>query len=223
MQPQTTSDGLKTFDESGPGRILIVERIDGGRDFTLPAARNFKGIMFATFMLAVFAFAFVFLLQFAGEFMSRLPWPWARFIAANIFLYPIVITGVITALVIYICGDAWLRASRVIATANELRIETRWWFVKRLTIIPVEKIIRTRTANNTTINDTHYYDIEMVSTGEKPSLFFKLFPPTNIKDEVEAQRIRTGGKSIRILTNIQGQPAAEKVLSQLREALKITV
>lgn len=204
-------------------RIQVTDLPGGGKEFLLPASRNYREKIITTIMLAVFAGIFTFLILFARGFLSGLPWAWARFLVVNILFYPVAVMGLVSAVFIIICGDTWLRSSRVIAANHELHVETRWLFVRRLEIIPAVKIIRTRAANNTTTNDTKYFDIEIVTTGEKPGWFFKLFPPTNVKDEIQAQRIRTGGKDLRAMTNIQGEAEAGWILAQLRAALNLNV
>jgi len=222
MQPPASSVELNLQRELAQARIQIINLPGGGIEFILPATRNFGEKMVTTILLALFAACFAGIICFATSFMRELPWTWARLLAMNIFFYPVTVMGLVSMVFVIVCADTWLRSSRALAAAGELQIVTCWLFVKHIDVIPAAKIIRTRAANNTTTSDTKYYDIEVVTTGEKPGWFFKLFPPTNVKDEIERQRIRTGGKDIRAMTNIQGQAEAEWVLSQLREALNLT-
>jgi hypothetical protein len=223
MKPPSSSAGFDPQSEAENESIQIADRAGGGKEFILPAARNFKEKAATTFILASFAGIFVFMFFFARSFMAALPWTWVRLLAVNIFFYPLVIPGLVAALFVIVCADTWLRSTRVVAVSGELQVLTRWLFVRRAEIIPADKIIRTRAANNASVNDTQYFDIEVVTTGEKPSRFYYFFPPTKVQDEIELQRIRTGGKNFRAMTNIVGQDEAEWILSQLRGALNINV
>jgi hypothetical protein len=223
MQPPAASATPDLQHALARARIQITNLPGGGKEFLLPATRNFGEKIITTILLAVFAAIFAGLIFFARDFTGALPWAWARFLVVNILFYPVAVMGLISAVFVIVCGDTWLRSSRVIASGGELRVETRWLFVRRMEVIPAAKIIRTRAANNTTTNETKYYDIEVVSTGERPGWFFKLFPPTNVKDEIEAQRIRTGGKKFAAMTSVQGEAEAEWILAQLRAALNLTV
>lgn len=220
LPPTSTFDPVR---ETARARIKMVERENGGKEFILPAARNFREKMQSTGFVVLVVAIFVFIVLFAREFISALPFAWARFLMANFFFIPVVVFGLVSGVLAIACGDIWLRSSRVIVWRGKLQVVTRWAFVTRKVSVDAEKIIQTKAANNTTINDTHYFDIEVRTLGEKPFWFYYYFPPKKDLDEIELKRIRTGGKAIRAMTGIEGKEEAKWILTELRAALGVSV
>src|SRR6185437_7288480 len=98
-----------------------------------------------------------------GGFIHELPFAWARFLAINFFFYFFAILTLVFALVSFICVDIWLRSTRVVAVTGELRVVTHWLFFKWTNVIPVSKIVEITADNNTTVDDTCYYDITVLA------------------------------------------------------------
>jgi hypothetical protein len=204
-------------------KIKIRERADGGKEFIQPATRNFREKMQSTAFLAVALGIFVGILFMAREFMDGLPYAWARFLVANMFFIPVAVFGLCAGVLAIACGDIWLRSNHVVVSGGRLQLLTRWAFVTRKVDVPVEKIIQMKVAHNTTINDASYFGIEVRTTGDNPSWFYRYFPPKKQLGEIELKRIQTGGKVIRAMTEIEGYDDADWILSELRSALGINV
>jgi hypothetical protein len=129
-----------------------------------------------------------------------------------------------------ICFDLWFRSSRIIAVAGELRVVTHWLFFKWTNVIPTAKIIETKAANNTTVNETQYYDIMVLTEGDEKgwlaAIRFAIQKPKDSDNSIaenDLKVLNTGGKKNRAITNIIGETEAKWMLEQLRAALGINV
>jgi hypothetical protein len=207
-------------------RIEIFDLAGGGKEFVSPAMRNFREKMPFTIMLLVFAAVFAGFIFFVMDFVGGLPFAWARFIAVNFLFSFFAILGLLVLLLGIVCSDLWLRSSRVIAVTGELRVVTRWLFFRQTNVIPVSKIIETKAANNTTVNDTYYYDIMVLTEGNGQNWWAALFYPDgkpkmpgNSFTANDLKVLNSGGKKIRAITNIIGQTEADSILREMNQAL----
>jgi len=226
MDGQTSTTAFDPIRESALGRITIVGHADGGKEFILPALRNFREkISFALIWLFM-TVAFVGI-SFANATIAKEVPGWLGFLILNHTLYFLAIIGLFVFVLTIACLDIWLRSSRVIANKSELRVITHWLFLKRTNVVSITKIIETRAENRTTVNTTLYFDILVLATGDGPGWIARNFPartkPESSFTENDIKVFNTGGKKIAIATGIEGKEEADWILSQLREAMGISV
>jgi hypothetical protein len=206
-------------------RVKILGRADGGKEFISPAMRNFREKLPFTIFLLVLAVVFTVFVSIITDFVGQLPFAWARFIAVNFLYFFLGILGLFLLLFGFICFDLWLRSSRAIAVAGELRLVTHWLLLKRTNIIPVSKIIEIKAANNITVNDTSYYDIMVLTEGNGQNWLAAIMNPNGIPDvsdsftENDRKVLASGGKNIRAITNIIGETEANWILEEMNTAL----
>jgi len=213
-------------------RIEIFDLGDGGKKFVVPALRNFKIKRDFTVLMLIFGAALAIFLFVTGGIVRELPFAWARFIAINFFFYFFAVLSVAFGLFAFLCLDTWLRSTRIMATAGELRIATHRLFLRQTNVIPVSKIIGIKAANNLTSDDngtvTYYYDIEVITEDDGKgwlaalrSAAKKLAGANNSFTENDLKALNAGGRKIRAITDIEGQAEADWILEQLRSALGI--
>ncbi len=215
--------------------IHILDRADGGKEFIVPALRNFRGkIPFSIFLLflavVIVGFTYGFFSILEGLPFEGLLFAWVHFIVINFLFGILSIPALCVVLLAIICFDLWFRSGRIIAVAGELRVVTHWLFFKWTNVIPTAKIIETKAANNTSVNETRYYDIMVLTEGDGKgwlaALRFATQKPNDSDNsfaENDLKVLNTGGKKIRAVTNIIGETEAKWMLGQLRAALGINV
>ena len=213
--------------ETARARIKILNRADGGTEFILPALRNFQEKISFSFIWLVMAGCIV-AIGFVIAKLQLYEWPaGVRFFLVNHVYYVMGFLGLIQLLLTCACLDMWLRSSRVILTPEEMRVVTRWLFLKRTRIVPVSNILETRLENNASDGGILYFDIVVLTAGEKPGWLAKNFPMRpnlgSSYSENDVKSFNSGGKRIVAATNIEGKPEAEWLLSQLRAALGVRV
>lgn len=216
--------------EAFQSRIKILDHVGGGKEFIAPVLRNFREKISFSILLLVLAITLVVFTFFGVNFLAALPFAWVRFIVINYLFAVLAIPALLVLLLIIICFDLWFRSNRIIATAGELRVVTHWLFFKRANVIPASKIIEMKAANNTTVNETRYYDIMVLTEGDGKgwlaALHFAAQKPGDSSSsftENDMKVLNTGGEKIRAMTNIPGKTEAEWMLGQLRAALGVNV
>lgn len=228
MQPEasTTPIPFDPLRATAAARIKIFDRPDGGREFVLPALRNFREKMGMSVFWLIMASCLVgtgFISHRVAEEFPAI----VRFFIINHTWFLMLFFGAIVLLLTIACIDAWLRSSRIIATNRELQVVTRWLFFKRSVAIPTSKIIEIKSANTTTIGTTRYYDIVVLAIGERKSWLAAHFPAKRKEGssftENDLKVFNTGGKKFAAATGIEGEPEAEWLLAQLRAALGVNV
>lgn len=229
MISPANDDGSKgqPFDplrEAAAGGIGVVDRADGGKEFVLPATRNFSekrsflvGWVFMTVFLAVFAF-------FSTSVFNSLPLPAVvQFFLLNHLFYFLGILTLIELALTLAVADMWLRSSRIIALPGQLQTVTHWLFFKRAATIPTDRIIEIKIAGNTSVGDTTYYDIIVLTLGSKPGWIAKNFPVQGKADcsftERDAKSFNSGGKRLSVATGIKGKAEADWFADELCLAL----
>jgi len=205
-------------------RIKIIDRADGGKEFVAPATRNFQEKKGLVVLLLIFAAGFVIFVSVAGNFISDLPFAWARFLAVNAFFYFFIVLTLPLALVGFLCVDMWLRSTRVIAVPGELRVVTHWLFVRRTNVIPVSKIIEMTADNNTTADGICYYDITVLAKRDGKNwlaviLYIFQWPDKPDRPLSENELKLINGRKIRAITDINGESDAKLILQQINQAL----
>jgi len=228
MQNESPIAPVIPFDplrETAQARIKILEHAGGGKEFILPALRNFQEKISFSIIWLVMAGLIV-----AFGFMSSQFTDWPALIRFFVIdhLYDVLgILGVIQLLLTFACLDMWLRSSRIVAMPGELRVVTHWLFLKKSQIVSVPDIIEARLENNASDGGTLYFDIVVLTAGEKPGWLAKNFPmrtkPGSSFNENAAKSFNSGGKRIVAATNIKGKDEAEWLLAQLRAALGVSV
>lgn len=215
-------DSFDPVRETARARIKVLDRAGGGKEFLLPALRNFREKIAITFFWVFLTFC---LLEFG--FFTRLAsqmFPGViRFFIINHLGYFLLILALFE-LVLTIAGlDVWLRSSRIVATRGELQVVTHWLFFKRTIRAFASDIIEITASNNTTVNATRYYDLIVRTRGQGKGWLARNFPP---KPEASAafspadlEVFNTGGRKFAAAANIEGEPEAQWLLGQLRAAL----
>jgi len=142
-----------------------------------------------------------------------------RFIIANHTYFFLGILGLIELLLTYACFGMWFRSSRIIAVPGELRVVTHWLLFKRSVTVPVDKIIEVRAENTSSVGTDLYYEILVLTMGEKRSRLAFLYPakaragtPFTEKD---LKVVNTGGRRIHAATDIKSQPEADWLLHEM--------
>ncbi|MDR3455992.1 MAG: hypothetical protein P4N60_00990 [Verrucomicrobiae bacterium] len=214
-QPREPFDPLR---EAARQRIRVIDRPDGGKEFILPALRNFREKIAFT-IIWVFLLAALLEIGFINvRVVNELP-ALVRFIVANHTYYVMGFLGLIELLLTYVCLNLWFRSSRVIAVPGELRVVTHWWFFRRTVTAPADKIIEVRAENTGSVGVDLYYEILVLTTGAKRSRLAWLYPAKGRAGspftEHDFQVVNTGGKRIRAATDIKGKPAADWLLSEM--------
>jgi hypothetical protein len=216
---QSSFDPLR---EAAHSRIKIVERVDGGKEFILPALRNFQEKFSFSIIWLVFAACFVGLLLVNVRFVNELP-ALLRFLVANHAYFFLGILGLIELVLTIACLDMWLRSSRVIALPGELRVTTHWLLFKRTVSISAANIIEIRADNNASVGTDLYFDIVVLAVGNKKGWLATYFParkkPNSSFSENDLKVFNSGGKKIAVATGIIGQSEADWMIGQLRSAL----
>ena len=206
-------------------RIEIFDLAGDGKEFISPAMRNFREKLSFTILLLVIAAIFAGFIAFVMYFVGQFPFAWARFLAVNFLFSFLAILGLLVLVLGIVCFDLWLRSSRVIAVAGELRIVTHWLFIRRTNAIPVSKIIEIKAANNTTANGVYYYDIMVLTEGGGRNWLAALRYSNGIPavsdsfTENDRKVLISGGKTIRAITNIIGETEANWILAEINQAL----
>lgn len=219
LENQTPFDPLH---EPAQSRIKIFDRADGGKEFILPALRNFRekisfSIAWLILMACLVEAAFI-----NARIVGGLP-ALIRFFVINHTWFIMGIVGLIQLLLTIACLDMWLRSSRIIATAGELQVVTHWLFFKRTTVISTSKIIEIKANNTASVGADLYYDIVVLTVGEKKSWLAAHFParrkPGSSFTENDLKVFNTGGKRITAATGIKGRPEAGWLVKELNQAL----
>lgn len=216
-------------------QIQIIERADSGKEFIVPALRNFRekisfSILLLIVAVVIVGFTYGFLSILEGLPFEGLLFAWVHFIVINFLFGILSIPALCVVFLAIICFDLWFRSSRIIAVPGELRVVTHWLFFKWTNVIPTAKIIETKAANNTTVNETRYYDIMVLAEGDGKgwlaAIRFAIQKPKDSDNsfaENDLKVLNTGGEKIRAITNIIGETEAKWMLEQLRAALGINV
>jgi hypothetical protein len=171
-----------------------------------------------TAMLAGFAFV-------NAQFVNQFPMPGIiRFIVINHTYYILGFLGLFDLVLTLVCADIWLRSSRIIVTPGRLRAVTHWLFFKRSVEIAAANIIEIRVFAATTINETIYYDIVVLSVGEKPGWVAKNFPaqkgPDSSFTDNDLKSFNSGGKKVAVATGIKDKTEADWLASELQRVMK---
>jgi hypothetical protein len=222
-KPDVAFDPVREAARAG---IRILDRADGGREFILPATRNFPEKrsfsicwLFVTASLVVFAFLF-------RTFINAFPFPGiVRFFILNHLLYFWGILALIELVLTIAVADMWLRSSRIIAATGQLQTVTRWLFFKRAATVFARDIIEIRIDSATTVNNTVYYDILVLTIGTNPGWLARNFPakpkPDSCFTENDLKCFNSGGRKLRVATGIEGKGEAGWFAAELRRLLKL--
>ena len=223
----TKSDSsLDPVREAAAAGIRILDRADGGREFILPATRNFsEKRSFSICWLLVTAFLAGFSFLFTA-IINEFPFPGiVRFFILNHIIYFWGILAVIELVLTIAVADMWLRSSRIVAAAGQLQTVTHWLFFKRAAMVSAQEIIEIRIDPATTVNATVYYDILVLTIGTKPGWLARNFPaeprPDSSFTQNDLKSFNSGGKKLRVATGIEGKPEAEWFAAELRRLLKL--
>lgn len=137
---QVPFDPLRTAAEFG---IKVSDAPGGGREFFLPASRNFG----PKFGLGVFC------VVFSGALFAMV-----RFHAPIIFS---VVFGIVDLIVTSVFIDALLRASRIVAAREGLQTRTTWLWLGRARNFSPAEIQGFNIVNGMTSGETAYYDVKL--------------------------------------------------------------
>jgi len=209
-------------DQTAPSGITVRERADGGTEFILPAWRNFGEKITFSLGWLVMGGCLAVSLFINDQVVEHLP-GFLHFLVAGATHGYIYVLGAIELLLTLFCLNLWLRSSRIIATPEALKIITHWAFIKRTVTIPTAKIIELKAVNNATADTTRYYDIVVLSTGEKKSWLAQHTAPAVWYTENEVKAFNTGGKNMTLAAGLEGEAAAQWLLGKLRATSKINV
>lgn len=222
-KPKSDFDPIR---EAGYAGIKIMDRADGGREFVLPATRNFREkIPFTIFWLGLTAFVAGFAFFFTLAF-NALPLPGVvRFFVYNHIYFILGILALFDLAFAIGVADMWLRSSRVVATAGKLQLATHWLFIKRATTVSADKIIEIRVDATGSDNNRIYYDVRVLTVGDKPGWLASLFPakphPNSSFSANDLKAFNSGGKRLRVATDIEGEAEAKWFAAELRRLLKL--
>jgi hypothetical protein len=127
--------------EAAALRIKIRDLPDGGKEFILPALRNLRVKLTASFFWLVMTAGLVFGWSVFTDVVGIFP-TWIRWLLIDHGLFALGFVGLIVLLLSYVCLDMWLRSSRIVAKAGELQVVTHWLVFKRAINIPASKILK---------------------------------------------------------------------------------
>lgn len=151
--------------------IKVVDRAEGGREFILPATRNFSVKFGVTCFWLILTGACCFLACVRPD--------------GFLFLFMLIfylVFGLFELVFTLICLDLWLRSSRVIATADALTVRTRWLFLTRNRTIPAAEVSEIKIDNTMSAGETLYYDVQILTSGAK-----KITAASAIRSKREAE------------------------------------
>src|SRR5262245_40318746 len=113
-----SSESFDPLRETARERIKIIERADGGKEFILPALRNFREkiglssfLLIVTIILVGLGFLSHAFIEVAGGLFGGAV---VRFILINHFGYFMLILAMFELLLVIGCLDLWLRSSRIV-------------------------------------------------------------------------------------------------------------
>ena len=197
---------MKT-ENPGESQFIVIDLPDGTKEFILPALRNFhEKISYSITWL--FITGFTVLLGFVASKLVS-PSGWIGYVfgfGVNHFYYAFGFLGLIQLVLTIFCLDMWLRSSRIYVVPGELRVITRWLFLKRIRIAPLSKIIELRLEDNANDGAILYFKIVVVTVPEKTGRRIDTDP-------------ETGGKRIIAATNIRGKDEADRLISEIGKVL----
>jgi hypothetical protein len=124
-------------------RIRVNDLADGGREFIFPAARNPGFATGTTAFLLIWTAVIAFLL-----------WKHAPVIFPLVF-------GAIDLLMGIFTFDLWFRRSRMVATPEQVQIETAWLGIKKQRTLKVSEVASIATDVGATAGHTAYYDLKI--------------------------------------------------------------
>ena len=209
--------------EAAQMRIRVIDRTDGGKEFILPALRNFRVKIAFSILRLFFLPGFVLLAFLNVRVVDELP-GLLRFIVANHTYFFMGILGLIQLLLTYVCLDLWLRSSRVIAVPGELRVVTHWLLFRRTVAVAADKILEITARNTTSVNEDLYYDIVVATVGSKKGWLATYFPATRKAGgaftENDLKAFNSGGRRIYAATGILGQAEADWMVSEIRKHIQ---
>jgi hypothetical protein len=222
----TPSIAFDPLQETAQSLIKILDRADGGKEFILPALRNFRAKIFFSIAWLMLTAGFVELVflnaGIVNDLLDKMPAP-VRFVVINHTWFYLGIYGLIEFFMTIICLNMWLRSSRIIATTGELRVVTHWLVFKRAAVIPASRIIEIRADNTSSVGADLYYDIVVLTMGEKKSWLATHFPASckegSSFTENDLKAFNTGGNRIHAATEIKGQPEANWLVAEMNRAL----
>ena len=124
-------------------RVQVNDLADGGKEFIFPAGRNPGFATGATVFVLIWTAVIVFLI-----------WKHAPIIFPLVF-------GAIDLLMIVFAFDLWFRRSRVVATPEQMQIETAWLGFKKQRTLKVSDVASLATDVGATAGHTAYYDLKI--------------------------------------------------------------
>jgi hypothetical protein len=221
-----TNDNTKQADSFDPtreaarARIKIIDRADGGKEFILPAMRNFSEKR-SFLVLWFFVTAF---LAGLGYIIHAFPLPGViGFFILNHVIYFWGFLGLFDLLLTIAVVDMWLRSSRIVARPGQLQTVTHWLFFRRAATISTDRILEIKIADNTSAGPITYYDIMVLTLGTKPGWIAKNFPaqrkPDTSRTENDIRSFNSGGKRLNVATGIKGKAEADWFADELCLAL----
>lgn len=217
------ADPFDPVRETAAARIEIKERADGGKEFILPATRNFSekcsftvGLLFITGFLALFAFFFT-------SIVREFPPGVIQFFFLNHVLYALGFLALIELLMILAVADMWLRSSRIIAIPGQLQSVTHWLFFKRAATVSSDRILEIKVEQKSSAGVDVYYAVVVLTLGSKPGWIAKNFPmrgePNDSFTERDIKSFNSGGKRLSVATDIKGKAEADWLADELCLAL----
>jgi len=221
--PAKTPDTFDPLREAAQQRIQVIDRPDGSKEFVLPALRNFRQKIGFTIAWVILLAVFLEVALINARVLNELP-GFIRFIVANHTYFFLGILGLIELLLTYACFGMWFRSSRIIAVPGELRVVTHWLIFKRSVTVPVDKIIEIRLENTSSEGENLYYEILVLTRGDKRSRLAFLYPAKAKAGtpftENDLKVVNTGGRRIHAATDIKGKPEASWLLQEINRALE---
>ncbi len=209
--------------EAAAGGIRIVDRADGGKEFILPALRNFSekcsfsiGLLFITGFVALFAYLLT-------SIIKEFPPGVVQFFILNHIGYAFGFLALIELLMILAVVDMWLRSSRIVATPGRLQSVTHWLFFKRAATVSTDRILEIKIEQKSSAGTDVYYAVVVLTLGTKPGWIAKNFPvrgkPNDSFTERDMRSFNSGGKRLSVATDIKGKAEADWLADELCLAL----
>ncbi|HEY4417535.1 MAG TPA: hypothetical protein VGO57_17720 [Verrucomicrobiae bacterium] len=191
---------------SNEPQFSMVDHANGSRTFVLLARRNFsEKISFSICLLAIGGFLAG--IEYALHQFAELP-AWLNFLtigwvknSLEAILVPVVV------LLSWAVLNLWLRVNWILVRPGELKVITRWLFLKRTQIVPLAKIMETRLENNSSDGGILYYDLVVIAIPDKPGRL-------RIDTDPETRGIR-----VVAATDIKGKADADQLLQKINEIL----
>src|SRR5207244_8607385 len=95
--------GTDVHYQAGRSRITVRNLDGGGKEFVLPALRNFREKMSFTIIALIATAALALFLYIALTLLSDLPFVWARFFAINFFFSFFAVLGLVALAFGFLC------------------------------------------------------------------------------------------------------------------------